>query len=338
MLIHTRRRALGLLVAACAGTRFMPAVPRAFAQNGDSEESNDSGKPECFDSKDFGRWKAQASDSNAGASLSDAPKVAPCDLSMNIQVNTRFDAKIFLTGDPDKAPLPEEFLIKPENRLIAKTADGKVVVDEALCGNCTDIYDDQVSIVLPLATAPLFRDENSVELAIRLTGKKDDCRFKLDAATLRKALDWATERRDALAKEKDNDECVAPEGGCFITTACCAVIGLPDDCFELRTLRRYRDEVLAKTPDGHAQIARYYAEAPHILASLARDARKSERVLLSVYARFVLPAALAAKFGLNELAYGLYTRMLAELADPGMTTGAEAAASTPVALNPEESS
>jgi hypothetical protein len=52
----------------------------------------------------------------------------------------------------------------------------------------------------------------------------------------------------------------------------------------------------------------------------------------------VLPAALAAKFGLNALAYGLYTRMLAELADPGMTTGAEAAASTPVALNPEESS
>jgi hypothetical protein len=337
MLTHTRRRALGLFLAAC-GARFLPVASRAFAQDGDSEESTESSEPECFDTKAFGSWKAQASDSNAGASLSDAPKIAPCDLSMDLQVNTRFDAKIFLTGDPDKTPLPEEVLVKPENRLIAKTADGTAVVDEALCGNCTDIYDDQVSIVLPLATAPLFRDEDSVELAIRLAGKKDDCRFKIDSATLRKALDGATERRDALAKEKDNDECVSPEGGCFITSACCAIIGLPDDCFELRTLRRYRDEVLAKTPDGHAQIARYYALAPQVLARLAGNARESELVLLSVYARFVLPAALAAKFGLNALAYGLYTQMLTELAGPGMTTDAEAAASTPVALNPEESS
>ena len=330
MLTHTRRRALGLLIAAGIGTRLMSAAPRAFAQDddGDSDESADSGKPECFDTKDFGPWKAQASNTNAGASLSEAPKIKPCDLAMDIRVNTRFDARVFVTGDPDKAPLPEEFLIKPENRLIAKTADGKVVVDEKLCGNCTDIYDDAVGIVLPLATAPLLREADSIEIAIRLAGKKDDCRFKIDTATMRKALDWATERRDALAEERLNDECAAPESGCFITTACCEVLGLADDCFELRTLRRYRDEVLTMQPGGHAEIARYYVAAPRILARLSINTRKER--LLSVYARFVLPAAIAAKLGLNALAYRLYVRMLTELAGPDVTTGARAEAPRPL--------
>jgi hypothetical protein len=127
---------------------------------------------------------------------------------------------------------------------------------------------------------------------------------------LRQALDWARERRDVLADRLTQDECVSPEG-CFITTACCDVLGLDDDCFELRSLRRYRDEVLVKQTGGAETIARYYAQAPGILAQLSAKTRKSR--LLSVYARFVLPAAVAAKFGLNALAYRLYVRMLNEL-------------------------
>jgi hypothetical protein len=322
MLKHTRRRTLGLLLAAGVGSRFI-SLPRAFAAE-EAEESEKSEKPECYDSKNFGPWKAQASDASAGASMDDVPLLNrnACDLAMEIQVSATFESKIFVTGNPEGTPLPEEFLIKPENRLIAKTADGKVAMDESLCGNCTDIYDDSVSIVLPLATAPLFREEDSLELAIRLDGKKDDCRFKLDCATLRKALDWASERRDALAERKTNDECTSPEG-CFITTACCDVLGLGDDCFELRTLRRYRDEVLAKQPGGPAAIARYYAIAPHIIAQLSAKTRNSR--LVSAYARYILPSAIAAKLGLNALAYRLYVRMLDELSAelaPDATMGA----------------
>jgi len=320
MLTHTRRRALGLLIAAGIGIRLIPGTSRAFAADeAEDTEETETDEVECYDSKDFGPWKAQASDRSAGARLREVPLLNPkaCDLTMDLQVNTDFEAKIFVTGSPDE--LPEDFLIKPENRLIAKTAGGTVAVDEQLCGNCTDIYDDQLSIVLPLATAPLFRDEDSVELAIRLAGKDADCRFKVDTVALRKALDWARARRDALAKQLDNDECVSPEG-CFITTACCEVLGLGDDCFELRSLRRYRDEVLAKQPGGISAIARYYAQAPRILARLSTKTRKHR--LLSVYARFVLPAALAARLGLNALAYRLYARMLDELA-PETRTGAE---------------
>ncbi|MGH6736624.1 MAG: CFI-box-CTERM domain-containing protein [Methyloceanibacter sp.] len=326
MVRHTRRRALGLLIAACAGARLMP-LQRAIAAEEDTEATDETEgteeteEVECYDSKAFGAWKAEASDKSAGASMNEVPPLKACDLTMEIQVNSKFEARIFVTGDPDKTPLPEEFLVKAENRLIAKAADGTVAVDEPLCGNCTDIYDDAVSIVLPLATAPLFREEKSVELAIRLAGKDEDCRFKIDTVTMRKALDWAEARRDALAKQLTDDECVSPEG-CFITTACCEVLGLGDDCFELRTLRRYRDEVLAKAPGGEAAIARYYAMAPQILARLpaaTRDARLS-----LVYACYILPSAIAARLGFDALAYRIYVRMLNELAPemPDMTTGA----------------
>ena len=322
MLRHTRRRALGLLIAACAGSRLATPLPRAFAQDEEEEPGGlaeddaapQDEEPDCFGSKKFGPWTAQATDINAGATQRDVQAVDPktCDLALEFQVNTDFDARIFVEGNPDSMPLPENVLLTPESHLIAKNSGGTVVVDEPLCGNCTDIYDDTVTIVLPLATAPLLRDEDSMEIALRLQGKDDDCSFRIDCVTMRQALDWASEQRDALAVRRDDNECTSAEG-CFVTTACCEVLGLHDDCFELWNLRRYRDEVLAKTPDGVTEIARYYALAPAILDRLRAMHPRPEAALLSVYARFILPAALAAWFGFNTLAYRLYVRMLKEL-------------------------
>jgi hypothetical protein len=44
--------------------------------------------------------------------------------------------------------------------------------------------------------------------------------------------------------------------------------GLPDDCFELRVLRRFRDAVLLPSPDGRAAVHRYYAVAPGIVDAI----------------------------------------------------------------------
>jgi hypothetical protein len=176
-----------------------------------------------------------------------------------------------------------------------------------LCGNCTDIFDNKVSVVLPLATAPLFRESATIEIAVKL-GDKEECRLKLDCESLRKALDWAADRQTALAQQYADQKCTPPEGACFITTATCEVVGLDDDCFELAALRRYRDQVLAKRPGGLADIARYYELAPLILARLPKSTGRAR--LLPLYARFILPAALAAQFGFNALAYRLYRRMV----------------------------
>jgi hypothetical protein len=49
-----------------------------------------------------------------------------------------------------------------------------------------------------------------------------------------------------------------------------------------------------------------------ILARLPHETRA--RRLRSIYARYILPAALSARLGLNRLAYRLYRRMIDELA------------------------
>lgn len=307
MVLNTRRRMLGLLAAAIGAPRLVPLVPHALAADKPAKT------PECFALQPFGDWKGVATNTQAGArigqiSFADADA---CDLRGEISVADSYDAKLVLYGDPDGTPLPKDFLIKPENRLIAKGEDGGLAIDEPLCGVCTGIRDDKVSIVLPLSTGALFRAAKSVEMTVKL-GDAKACGFTLNCEDLRKALDWAVEKKEALAKSFDDDQCVAPAKGCFLTTACCEVLGLPDDCFELRTLRRYRDEALPAMPGGNAAIAAYYRVAPTILDRLPSEDRPAR--LLSVYARFILPSAMAARLGFDALAYRLYARMMDELA------------------------
>lgn len=54
-------------------------------------------------------------------------------------------------------------------------------------------------------------------------------------------------------------------GGCFLTSACVEAKGLPDDCYELTTLHKFRDEYLAKQECGKREIEHYYHVAPVIV-------------------------------------------------------------------------
>ena len=311
MILNSRRRVLALLLAAGASIR-LSGVPRAFAQDTPDDRTEQPEKPDCFASQDFGSWRAQATNKQTGARLKDLnfSTGRTCSLSGDLEVNDRYDARLNLYGDPEEQALPKEELVKPENRIIVKGADSKVAVDEPLCGNCTDIYEGNVSIVLPLATAPLLRDGASVEIAIKL-GDKEECTSKFATKELHDALAWATDKRDELAKDRDNDKCAAPDE-CFITSACCDLLGLADDCFELRSLRAYRDDVLAKERDGADAIALYYDLAPVILRAM--PAARRDRILSVIYLRYVLPAALFARIGLSGLARWLYTAMMHRLA------------------------
>lgn len=316
MLTQTRRRALGLLLGTLAGSRLLTLPLPARAQEEQPDDDTPS-EPDCFDTKKFGGWTAQASDISAGAIQNEIAALDPkaCSVLLSAEINSEFVGRIFLEGSAKGTALPETLLLDPDSRLKATAPGSDVVVDTPLCGNCTDIYDNTVGIVLPLATAPFLRDADRMEIALHLARHEPDCRFALDCRALRQALDWATARRDALATERDDKKCASAEN-CFITTACCEVLGLDDDCFELRSLRRYRDNVLARRAGGLADIARYYDLAPRLLARLRANAPDPDRALLGVYARYVLPAALAARFGLNQLAYTLYRGMLAALAHP----------------------
>jgi len=73
---------------------------------------------------------------------------------------------------------------------------------------------------------------------------------------------WRKKRSDAgETREKE-------KSGCFITTTVCLHRGLPDDCHELRILRKFRDEHLLSTEEGTTLVESYYKVAPSIAARL----------------------------------------------------------------------
>lgn len=73
-----------------------------------------------------------------------------------------------------------------------------------------------------------------------------------------------------------NDSCnhweegnnVSSSGGCFLTTACCEYKGLPDDCYELTTLRYLRDSYMKKSLVGSKLVDLYYDIAPDIVEKI----------------------------------------------------------------------
>ena len=120
--------------------------------------------------------------------------------------------------------------------------------------------------------------------------------------------------------------CEISDDPCFFTTATVGAVGLPDDCFELQALRRFRDGPLAAMPGGAALIAQYYARAPGIVAAV--NARPdAARVWRGVYRRYILPCAILARLGQARAALALYRRLVARLdrlaaqAQPARTAG-----------------
>jgi hypothetical protein len=55
---------------------------------------------------------------------------------------------------------------------------------------------------------------------------------------------------------------------CFLSSACVAARGLPDDCEELEVLRRFREEVLAGTAEGEALLQEYGEIAPRLVRAI----------------------------------------------------------------------
>lgn len=96
-------------------------------------------------------------------------------------------------------------------------------------------------------------------------------------------------------------------GGCYLTSACTAARGLPDDCHELQILRRFRDEWLKKQPDGVLLIAQYYEIAPKIVAAI--DAREDRpEVYKGIYEELVLPCVKMIKDKNFQIALELYQK------------------------------
>ena len=87
---------------------------------------------------------------------------------------------------------------------------------------------------------------------------------------------WRAKRSDS-GKSRDRGSKKSDKGGCFLTTAACEHRGLPDNCYELRILRMFRDEILLTTPEGRVLVEEYYSIAPD-LVPLLNDTVVAEQI------------------------------------------------------------
>ena len=101
--------------------------------------------------------------------------------------------------------------------------------------------------------------------------------------------------------------------GCYLTTAACRTLGLPDDCTELQTLRRFRDEVLLPDSAGRREVAAYYETAPRIVSAIDRRA-DAAAIYRRIFADTIRPAVAAIQGGDMPRAYDLYRSMVLSLA------------------------
>jgi len=100
---------------------------------------------------------------------------------------------------------------------------------------------------------------------------------------------------------KDRDS----SGGCYLTTACTEIQGLPDNCEELTTLRTFREGYIKSLPQGKADICLYYHTAPTIVANI-RKLPNSIEIFNRIYTELVLPCVELIHAGKNEEAYIKY--------------------------------
>ena len=103
--------------------------------------------------------------------------------------------------------------------------------------------------------------------------------------------------------------CGGGGGGCYITTATCEEYGKPDDCYELISFRKFRDNWLINQPDGKALIDRYYKTAPAIVERINKQPDRTDiyRHLNNTYLSQCLKYI---ERGENEKCKELYVNMM----------------------------
>ena len=102
------------------------------------------------------------------------------------------------------------------------------------------------------------------------------------------------------------------KGLCYITTAVCESRNLPDDCYELETLRKYRDGYLMQTEEGKRLVEEYYDIAPGIVMAVNMH-RDASDIYEKIYQKYLVPCIQDAESGRNEECKERYINMVTEL-------------------------
>ena len=104
----------------------------------------------------------------------------------------------------------------------------------------------------------------------------------------------------------------AEAGTCFLTTACVEARNLPDDCYELTTLRNFRDTYVQDLPEGKAIIGEYYDIAPRIIEKI-NSSKNSLSIYENLYDRLVQKSIELIELGRKKQAFENYRNIVREL-------------------------
>jgi hypothetical protein len=102
------------------------------------------------------------------------------------------------------------------------------------------------------------------------------------------------------------------KGLCYITTAVCNSLDKEDECFELNTLRKYRDEYLLSTIDGEKIVNGYYNIAPTIVNRINKS-KDSNEIYQEIWSTYISPCITLISDNKNEECKELYSKMVTDL-------------------------
>ncbi|MEM6908687.1 MAG: CFI-box-CTERM domain-containing protein [Pseudomonadota bacterium] len=228
-----------------------------------------------------------------------------------INYRTRYFVRVSIKNNDKKdlVKILKNYVIKTvilkkdqRNPIILNSAKISLFKREAICD-----YELDPSLSfnnMPGSIVVLIYKKQGEKLELHLSGE-------FFPIIIRRSWELAELEGKRLTTAMSNGECLQegePEmvTRCFLTTAAVDQIGLDDDCWELETLRRFRDDWLVHQPGGAEDIQTYYEQAPYI----AEQLRAQPAELLKLYWLFIVPSALAAQFGFKRTARRLYTRMM----------------------------
>ena len=99
---------------------------------------------------------------------------------------------------------------------------------------------------------------------------------------------------------------------CYITTAVCEYQNKPDDCYELTTLRNYRDNYLINTEIGRELVDEYYNIAPGLVMMINMQLDAKE-IYQNIYEEYLVPCIHYIEKDKNEECRDLYMQMVRSL-------------------------
>lgn len=150
------------------------------------------------------------------------------------------------------------------------------------------------------------------EGAQRISGSADTKAEAYEIArdiALNQGLDIIVHGKDGKIQKKVRPQ--ESEEGCFITTACVNYFGLDDECYQLQTLRKFRDNYLLKSTGNELLVQQYYKIAPRIVRCINNDKNRDD--LFALVFLEINNACIAIEKKQFNNAKSIYTKIVQQL-------------------------